>query len=390
MVGAGPHALTAVSYLLPADPTLAGRIAIADPAPWLSAWDDRFTRLGLTGLRSACVHHPDPRPYALVELAETSRRTAELTGPAGAPSTALFADFCRGLVARHDLETARIPLAVTGLHPRTDGAVDVKLGDDRLRARHVVLAVGGARPHVPVLGAVHSDAVQPGLVRPGQQVVVIGGGLTAAHLALRAAQCDARVLLVVRSPLRQRVMDVEAIWLGHALPAFAALPSEQRAAALRRARPGTVPPPVLTALRRESRIQVRVADVHSIADDGVLLEDGTRLDAEHIWLGTGHAYDARAHPLTAQLLAEVPIPLVDGLPVLDEDLSWGGTAVHVTGGLAALEIGPAARGLAGARMAAERSTGCVSGTELTGRQYPWPAIGRSGWTDPDVTVRGAR
>jgi hypothetical protein len=34
------------------------------------------------------------------------------------------------------------------------------------------------------------------------------------------------VLLVVRSPLQSRVMDVEAVWLGHALPWFATLGPE--------------------------------------------------------------------------------------------------------------------------------------------------------------------
>jgi len=58
--------------------------------------------------------------------------------------------------------------------------------------------------------------------------------------------------------------------------------------------------------------------------------------------------------------------------VLDEDLSWAGTAVHVTGGLAALQVGPAARNLTGVRMAAERMVACVAGIEPRRRQYPVP------------------
>lgn len=376
VIGAGPHGLTAACYLLAADPSLAGRILVADPHPWLSGWHRRFARLGLEVLRSACVHHPDPDPYALLNLVEASGRHEELAEPAGAPTAALFADFCRRLIERHGLERARIPLAVTGLHPRSDGAVDVELGAARLRSRHVVLATGGARPHVPLLGAVHSDAVQPDRVRPDEHVVVVGGGLTAAHLALQAAAHRARVLLVVRSPLRSRVMDVEAVWLGHALPWFATLDPQQRAREMRRARPGTVPPEVLEALRRDPRVRVHVGQVDQVRPDEVRLQGGSRLVADHVWLATGHVYDARADPLSAQLLAEVPLPLVEGLPVLDTDLSWGGTAVHITGGLAALEVGPAARGLAGARIAAERATSCVAGSVLPHSQYPAPGAGR--------------
>lgn len=376
VVGAGPHGLTAACYLLAADPSLAGRILVADPQPWLSGWNSRFARLGLEVLRSACVHHPDPDPYALLDLVDATGRHEELADPAGAPTAALFAEFCQGLVRRHDLDRARIAAAVTALHPRADGEVDVELGATRLRARHVVLATGGAQPHVPLLGAVHSDAVRPDQVRPDQHVVVVGGGLTAAHLALRAAARGARVLLVVRSPLQSRVMDVEAVWLGHALPWFATLGPEQRANELRRARPGTVPPEILEALRRDPLVRVHVGRVDQVQPDEVRLEDGSHLVADHVWLATGHVYDARADPLSAQLLTEVPLPLVEGLPVLDADLSWGGTAVHVTGGLAALEVGPAARGLAGARMAAERATPCVSGSELPRAQYPAPGTGR--------------
>jgi hypothetical protein len=373
VVGAGPHGLTAAAYLLQAEPALAGRIAVADPQPWLARWDRRFTQLELPVLRSACVHHPDPAPYALVEYARARGREEELLGPAGSPTTGLFADLCRTLVARHDLEAARLPVRVTGLRPRADGRVDVELGGASLRVGHVLLTGSSARPHVPLLGARHSDRVRLDDVRPGERVVVVGGGLTGAQLALRASARGADVLLVVRSPLRSRAMDVEAVWLGHALPAFAGQSPAQRADAVRHARRGTVPPAVLAELQADPRVRVHVGTVREVQPGTVLLDDGRLLAVQHAWLATGHAFDARADPLTAALLSEVPVPLVDGLPVLDDDLSWGGTAVHVSGGLTALAVGPAARNLVGARMAAERSLACVAGREPVRRQFPRPA-----------------
>ena len=372
VVGAGPHGLTAACYLLAADPTLTGRLAVADPRPWLAAWDARFAALELLALRSACVHHPDPEPYALLDWAETAGRTVEFGGPASAPSALLFADFCRSLVDRYELGPARIPHAVTGLHPRSDGGVDVEVSGDRLRVRSVVLAGGFARRHAPVAAAVHSADVDLSAVRAGQVVVVLGGGLTAGQLALCAAERGARVLLVVRAPLRARLMDVEASWLGAELPRFAALPPAARAEEVRRARPGTVPAAVRDALVDHPRIRVRVGTVARTSPGCVHLDGGPEIAADHIWLGTGYAYDVHTEPLTAGLVAETPVEVVDELPVLGPDLSWGGTSVHLSGGLAALELGPAARGLAGARMAAERYTAAITGVALTRRQYPAP------------------
>lgn len=371
VVGAGPHGLTAACYLLGADPALAGRFAVADPRPWLAGWDGRFAALELASLRSACVHHPDPQPYALLRWADAAGRSAEFSGSVGTPSAALFADFCRSLVAGRRLAAARIPLPVTALHPRPDGRVDVDLPGQRLRARSVVLATGGARPRIP-LAAVHSDAVDLAAVRRGQSVVVVAGGLTAAHLALRAADRGARVTLVVRSPLRPRLLGVEAGWLGTELPDFFALPPEARAAAVRAARPGTVPPAVCEQLQADARVRVLVAGVARTSPGCVHLDDGREVPADAVWLGTGHTCDVRADAVTAGLLGEVPVAVVDGLPVLEPDLSWGGASVYVSGVRAALEVGPAARSLAGARMAAERYVEAITGVAPVLRQYPTP------------------
>ena len=372
MVGAGPHALTAACYLLAADPALHGRIAIADRQPWLAAWHTRFRRLEIPVLRSACVHHPAPGPYALVDWARARGRSVELSGPVGAPTTGLFAAFCRWLVIRHRLGEARLPRTVTALHPRDDGRIDVELSDGCFRAGSVLLAVGGAEPVAPLSGR-HSEDVDPSAVRAGQVVVVVGGGLTAGHLALRAAERGARVVLVVRAPLRARSMDVEAGWLGAELPRFAILSPPARARGIRRARTGTVPGPVRQALLDHPGIGVHVGSVVEVAPPHrVSLDDGRQIAADHVWWATGYVHDVARDPLTAALAREVPVSTAAGLPVLGNDLSWGGSRVYVTGGLAALEIGPAARGLAGARMAAERYTEAITGVAPVARQYPAP------------------
>jgi len=91
---------------------------------------------------------------------------------------------------------------------------------------------------------------------------------------------------------------------------------------------------------------------------------------DRIWLATGHALDVDGEPLLADVAQQRPAQIVDGLPVLDSACRWPGTRLHLMGGLAELELGPLARNLAGARMAADRIVGAIS--PRSAREYPHP------------------
>ena len=53
------------------------------------------------------------------------------------------------------------------------------------------------------------------------------------------------------------------------------------------------------------------------------------------------------------MAAAFGLPVVDGLPALDEELRWGGENFAVLGALAALQLGPDAANLTGARRGAD-------------------------------------
>ena len=78
VVGAGPQALTLMAYLSRYAPRLLEGAVVVDPAPWLSRWDAQFSALEIPMLRSACVHHPDPEPYALIDVARNGGRSEAL------------------------------------------------------------------------------------------------------------------------------------------------------------------------------------------------------------------------------------------------------------------------------------------------------------------------
>jgi cation diffusion facilitator CzcD-associated flavoprotein CzcO len=371
IVGAGPQALTVAGYLLTAEPRLAGRIAIVDPAGWLHRWARQFRRLAIDRLRSACVHHPDPDPYALLKFAQCRGRLGELHGSIGSPGTALFADFCRSLIERHDLDRALIRARATDLRP--DGVITLD-GRQRLRARYVVVATNPARPHIPGFAGLHSDHLDLDDVElSGWRILVVGGGMTAAGLALTAARRGATVDLMSRRHLVQRDLDVEPMWLGRALPAFHRVGDPLlRARIVRQARGGgSIPPGVRAELADTDRLRLhedcRIESIEPTDAGFAVLANCGVLPVDFVWLATGHRVHVRNEPVLRRFGR---LQAVDGLPVTDPDLSVPGTRVSVCGGLAALGVGPTARTLPGARMAAERICAAITGRLPRPAQYP--------------------
>ncbi len=392
VVGAGPQALTCVSYLLAERPGLVDELVVVDPRGWLVEWSEQFARLDITSLRSSCVHHPAPQPYALLDFARG--RPAELLGNYQRPTAALFADFCASLVALHGLHSRMLAGQAVRLEPRRGGTVVTLASGAALAARRVVVATNPGRPVVPgwaarLLGSTPSDRVVHssrvdlrGAELAGQRVMVVGGGLTAGGLALAGMARGAQATLVCRRPLHRRTFDTDAGWLTRReLDRFHATTDwSLRRRCIDQARGGgSVTPAVAEALRaagERGELEVRPDRVTSLSGAAcgplrVAFRHGATVEVDRIWLATGTSVDVMADPLLGDLARRHPVELVGGLPVLDGACRWPGTDVHVMGRLAALQLGPVAGNLTGGRMAAERILTAATGTPP--RQYPVPA-----------------
>lgn len=88
------------------------------------------------------------------------------------------------------------------------------------------------------------------------------------------------------------------------------------------------------------------------------------MHADRLWLATGSALSAQAEPLLAPLLQQLPVPVVAGLPAIQPDLEWAaGSRLFVLGAYAALQLGPGALNLAGAKtgsvVLAQQMKGCL-------------------------------
>ncbi len=378
VVGAGPHALAVVAHLVTARPFLRERIAVVDPSGgWLHTWRSQFARLEIDVLRSPIVHHPDVEPKALTEYVDTARLPRSGL-PYDPPFTTAFDSFCTNLIERLDIGDLPIAARVRALG--SGDRTTVETDATTFRARHVVWTGNTAAPVVPppfrdcetsAARVEHGNRIDLRDVGSlaGERVVIIGGGLTAGHLAVAASARKATVTLVTRRPIVERNFDVEPGWLGpRHLDGFWKLRSpHRRLEVARTARGGgTMPSWMCRRLHCEidaGRMTHLVGPIERVADDGSRIDlhvDGQTISADRCWLATGTRPDVRSDDALSGLVDRH----IDGIPVLDPTLRVAHTDLFVTGRLATIELGPAAGNLWGARTAARRICRALTGVDL--------------------------
>lgn len=281
-------------------------------------------------------------------------------------------------------------------------------------ARAVILAVGPANapvlPKIPSLSfpgqdlanqtmpqARHSmqipqhlfpDAIVQQRMQAGRRtnIVVVGGGLTSAQLAdLAIRQGVSKVWHLMRSPLRTKAFDVDLHWMGkyktlHQAYFHQAESDEEKLEIIKAARGGgSITSAFMKRLKphlANKRLQMFEQTVITEARFE-MLSDGCGGDAQqgaggvwklkteppieslpdidYIYFATGIQSDFTTLPYLQNMLKEYPIEGLGGFPCLNEDLMWKDEVpLFVTGRLGALQLGPAAPNIGGARIGAER------------------------------------
>ena len=375
VIGAGPQALTWVAHLLAKRSKCRDRIRLIDPSGgWLDQWQRQFTAYEIPHLRSPASHHPVPDYFALRGFAE--RRSEEFHLPYDLPGTQLFQDFCQNTIRQLKVEDHVISGRVSEINLVPDG-FELILSDGReIRAKRVVYAGGGGHPNLPSwMGNVQSNypgdrlkhASQVNLaqenVRSGERILIVGSGLTSGHLAIGAAARGATVKLMARRNYYEKPFDSEPGWFKPKyLKDFWEQAWEVRAKIVREARNGgSLTPAVLTKLRKfkaERKVEFyencQVQNLTWNSEWTVQCDNSDVLQCDRIWVATGSQLDIEQSSLFSNVLKQCPIEVVDGLPVLTENLRWKDRELYLMGGFAGLQVGPTARNLSGARMASER------------------------------------
>lgn len=390
VIGAGPQALTLVTHLLQKNKVMRDRLQaglslgfqVFDPSgTWLAQWHQQFAAQEIPHLRSPAVHHPDCNPHTLLTFAE--RRSDELYNPYNRPGTKLFREFCETVIDRWHLRDRVTKAQVIELTPQRN-RFRLTLSDGQtVIARRVVLATGSATAHMPDWTKqmmsypperlCHAQAVNlsalPTLA--GETVLIVGGGLTSAHLAMGAIKRGARALVMARRTFKEKIFDADPGWLGpkHLKKFDAESDWEKRWQMIRQARDGgSFTPEMLTRLRRLSREgKVTLYEQCEVAgavwqgafwrvrcDNPAVHDCFAHQSIDRIWLATGTQLDIATHPLLGEIIKQYPAQIVNGLPVLDKHLRWPGCGLFLMGPWAALQVGPVARNLFGGKLACDR------------------------------------
>lgn len=390
IVGGGIHGTYLSHVLLHRAGVSRDRLRVVDPHEEpLSCWD-RFTRnTGMQYLRSPAVHHLDFHPQGLARFAKKGlgRKVARFVPPYQRPGLALFRAHTASLIEEHGLREVRLACRATGLGCRSVG-LRVETSQGSLEAKNVVLALGlSEQPCVPAwakeamtagarIDHLFDGSFRTEYVAPTERVVVVGGGITSAQVALALTRQGGRVTLVTRHALRKHRFDSDPGWLGpRNMMGFARTSDlSARRRLIREARNrGSVPPEIYVDLKRalETRTLARVEDdilrvvARETGDLGVELAGGETVIADRVLLATGFEAHRPGGRWLDEAIHALGLSCAEcGYPVVDQGLRWLAKAatpypLFVSGPLAELELGPSARNIIGARNAGERLVGAA-------------------------------
>ncbi len=386
IIGGGIHGVSIALRLLREAPTAARHLAILDrhPKP-LTQWQRKTERQGMTFLRSPTVHHITPDALGIVEYAERHNRTSELAPPYAQPSTQLFWDFCNVVLAELMEHQVYYQFEVAKLRwDKGAGSFPFRListGNEGFRSRCVILAIGTDDcAYIPpefirwqrlypdrILHASEFSVSEEFGTSPAK-IVVVGGGLTAGTLARSLSEEGHDVALMARKPLRTEQFDFPPVWLGpKALAEFASEANFQRRYEIiqQNSGQGSITPDIMAALMEAPNIVLYPETcIHNIVEkkkypsaQGLQIETtrNTITNVSRVILATGYQFNLHRYRFLKELITQHQVPLVRGLPRLDDDLQLHPIQdLFGSGTIAQLQIGPAAGNIAGASLAYER------------------------------------
>jgi len=385
VIGTGPAGIAVAGALWHAG---VHDLVLLDPAERPCArFLDRVDAIGQRVLRSPYEHHPGVEGHRDCELLDFARlHWAELTqtergeirmaqsGHRSVVPLDVFEAYASHVAEIHDVPQRAWQATVRQTMPRgpgVDDEVDVVTDRGVLTARHVVLCLGEERRTAPSSWWAERPASvrywdEPEQAQPtgrgststasNGRTVVVGAGLTAAHVLTEALEHGRDVAWVMRAAQETyKCADVDATFFrpeGRAT--FARSTAEERVELTNRHRHASVMfefRPLLNAAEADGRMIVhRNVDVTAVEAGRVRLSDGRSVHGDEIVLCLG----THARPGGGVLGAEFVGPGMWG-DLDPRTLAYvRAPQVHAVGAAAGGVLGPAARNIDGHRVAAER------------------------------------
>jgi cation diffusion facilitator CzcD-associated flavoprotein CzcO len=349
----------------------------------------RIDRLDQRVLRSPYEHHPGVEGYRDCELRDFARMHWSRLTPverreirmsqAGHRSVVpvdVFDAYCQHTSVLHQVPQRLWRGEVHSLDSDADRVLvrgSSHQNEFGIAARHVVLCLGEERRDAPATwwtggrpnGVSYWD--EPVREDEADREVIVGAGLTAAHLIHNALDRGAGVEWVLRQESeRYQCSDVNASFFR--AEGRARFDSQQRTtswddrlALMARERRATVMfefRPLLSAAEEDGRLTVhRGAEVHAVNDKGVELDGGRLVSGDRVLLALGTLPSNGSG-----LLPDEVVGARDGWPDLDERTLAFRQAprVFAAGAATCMVLGPAARNIDGHRVATARIAGTIA------------------------------
>ncbi|MDZ5782052.1 FAD/NAD(P)-binding protein [Marinococcus luteus] len=373
IIGAGIHGCTTAAHLAYADPSLTrdNRLLLIDSeATPLAAWDRLTARVGMKYLRSPGVHHLHPEASDLFRFAKRNDYDlSHFSDTSKKPSVSVFRRHCEKVVEEMNLTFCFQQASAFHIDRCTDGW-RIETDQGAIFTRRVVLATG-TKEHCSLPSWLPSNGDQRAyhlhqkqeLTPVAPPVTIIGGGMSGVQAALELGhRYPSQATLAIRHPLRVWEYDSAPEWMGgkYKQTCKRALTFSERKNVISRARrPGSITKNLYRQIRREQNLghlhvkQEAVQNVTPGPAAWLIHGEKTTWKARAILCATGDQYHPVHSPLLARLIDSYGLPLTPcGYPALAaHSLAWA-EGLYVSGPLADFAIGPTARNISGARMAA--------------------------------------
>jgi glycine/D-amino acid oxidase-like deaminating enzyme len=382
IIGGGPLGVSLACHLWHS-PRLRKRIAILDSGlVLLQPFLRRMSLLRQRVMRSPYEHQLAPDGdiqlldyarlyYSYLTKVERSQVELGLSGQRAVVPTDLFVGHAMHVIASHDICRFAYQFKVTSVEPDSKNTYHAwRITDHKgrtIKARSVILATGSketpfcktfsvARRKFPT--RVQSAYHEPLKPRPGESIAIVGGGLSAGHLIVSASAAAAHPIWIVRGEDRFRCADVDTSYFRtEGVAGFRHLPTDQRVQVLTEEIRGSLMlefVPLLKGLEDSNLLTVfRNCEVTNVADTKTRklrldLSCGSRIRADRVVVANGFQPDISLLPKGAIIIGR-RFPLTD-----DNTLEVSGHPnLFVVGPMASLSLGPAARNIDGARIAAQ-------------------------------------
>ena len=392
VIGGGPHGVHAAARLIGEAGVCPDRVRILDDEDQLLArWRRCARNTGMRYLRSPAVHHLDLSSSSLqhfVKAKKGSRFPRPFTRPYSRPSLEVFDRHSDEVIARFGLEALHVRGRATSLAITEDSVrVGVRAAPDaekppEIEARQVILALGAPREPAwpswardltekagesgtpPPIDHIFDPGFQLDEEFEGEEIAVVGAGISGVQVAVRLARAGRRVVLLSRHALRIHQFDSDPGWQGPKyMSGFSRLedPNERRRRIREARHRGSIPSDVHSALRCaladgsvEHLEEVEIDGAMAVGGRIALEVGGREITVDRALLATGFPGDRPGGAWLDRAIEAHALPCAEcGYPIVDRGLRWH-PRVLVTGALAELEIGPVSRNLSGAMRAGER------------------------------------